>query len=57
MTCIAFILSPTSIKSMATFMLSHNFAWSRWNFAAGSRTCVFLMRELQEMRKLVNDEM
>lgn len=38
---------------MACFALSHNFAWSRWNLAAGSRTCVFLMRELQEMRKLV----
>lgn len=39
---------------MACFALSHNFAWSRWNVSAGSRTCVFLMRELLEMRKLVN---
>lgn len=38
---------------MSCFALSHNFSWSRWNMAAGSRTCVFLMRELQEMRKLV----
>lgn len=38
---------------MSCFALSNNFAWSRWNFAAGSRTCVFLMRELLEMRKLV----
>lgn len=41
---------------MSCFALSHNFAWSRWNFAAGSRTCVYLMRELIEMRKLVNIE-
>lgn len=39
---------------MASFGLSMNFSWSRWNFGAGSRTCVFLMRELLEMRKLVN---
>lgn len=38
---------------ISCFALSHNFAWSRWNFAAGSRTCVYLMRELIELRKLV----
>lgn len=38
---------------MAYFCSSHNFAWSRWNSQAGSRTAIFLMRELIEHRKLV----
>jgi cancer susceptibility candidate protein 1 len=41
---------------ISMFVSSHSFAWSRWNFAAGSRTAVFLMRELMENRKLVGWE-
>lgn len=41
-------------ESISCFALSHNFAWSRWNVGSGSRTSVFLMRELIEHRKLVN---
>lgn len=41
-------------ECMCFFALSHNFAWSRWNVVAGSRTAVFLMRELLEHRKLVS---
>lgn len=38
---------------MAYFISSHNFAWSRWNHQAGSRTAIIQMRELIEHRKLV----
>ncbi|CAO1434353.1 unnamed protein product [Diamesa hyperborea] len=41
-------------ESISCFALSHNFAWSRWNVGSGSRTSVFLMRELIEHRKLPN---
>lgn len=33
---------------------THNFSWSRWNQHMGSRTCVLLMREIIEHRKLVS---
>lgn len=33
---------------------THNFSWSRWNQHAGSRTCVLLVREVLEHRKLVS---
>lgn len=51
-----YVMEMHIYSCIACFALSHNFAWSRWNFAAGSRTSVFLMRELLEMRKLVNIE-
>lgn len=51
-----YVMEMHIYSCMASFALSVNFSWSRWNFAAGSRTCVFLMRELLEMRKLVNIE-
>lgn len=51
-----YVMEMHIYSCMSCFALSHNFAWSRWNFAAGSRTCVLLMRELLEMRKLVNIE-
>ena len=43
-------------ESISCFALSHNFAWSRWNIGSGSRTSVFLMRELIEHRKLVKQK-
>lgn len=49
-----YVMEMHIYSCMASFALSVNFSWSRWNFAAGSRTCVFLMRELLEMRKLVS---
>jgi len=49
-----YVMEMHIYASMACFAMSHNFAWSRWNFAAGSRTSVFLMRELIELRKLVS---
>ncbi|CRK91757.1 CLUMA_CG005391, isoform A [Clunio marinus] len=49
-----YVMEMHIYQCMACFALSHNFSWSRWNFAAGSRTCVFLMRELLESRKLPN---
>lgn len=49
-----YVMEMHIYSCISCFALSHNFSWSRWNFVAGSRTCVFLMRELQEMRKLVN---
>lgn len=51
-----YVMEMHIYSCMTCFALSHNFAWSRWNLAAGSRTAVFLMRELMEMRKLVNIE-
>lgn len=51
-----YVMEMHIYSCMSCFALTHNFAWSRWNFTAGSRTCVFLMRELLEMRKLVNIE-
>lgn len=32
---------------------THNFSWSRWNQHVGSRSCVLLIREVIEHRKLV----
>lgn len=40
-------------RCMAAIALTHNFAWSRWNFNAGRRSCVMLIREMLENRKLV----
>lgn len=51
-----YVMEMHIYSCLSCFALSHNFSWSRWNFAAGSRTCVLLMRELLEMRKLVNIE-
>ena len=34
------------------FALSHSFGWSRWNLMAGGRTCVILMREILEHRRV-----
>lgn len=51
-----FIMEMHIYLCMAYFASSHNFAWSRWNTQAGSRTAIFLMRELVENRKLVNCE-
>lgn len=48
-----FVMEMHVYHCMAYFCSSHNFAWSRWNSQAGSRTAVFLMRELIENRKLV----
>lgn len=49
-----YVMEMHIYSSMACFALSHNFAWSRWNSTAGSRTCILLMRELIEHRKLPN---
>lgn len=38
---------------MGTLALTHNFTWSRWNLLAGRRSCILLMREIIENRKLV----
>lgn len=48
-----YVMEMHIYSCMAYFASSHNFAWSRWNFQAGSRTAIFLMRELLEHRKLV----
>lgn len=37
---------------IGTMVATHNFAWSRWNVHGGSRTCVILMREIIEHRKM-----
>lgn len=52
-----YVMEMHIYRCLSCFALSHNFSWSRWNLAAGSRTCILLMRELLEMRKLVNIEM
>jgi cancer susceptibility candidate protein 1 len=49
-----YIMETHVYTCMAYFVASHNFAWSRWNHQAGSRTAVFQMRELIEHRKLVS---
>lgn len=51
-----FVMEMHVYLCMAYFASSHNFAWSRWNSQAGSRTAIFLMRELIENRKLVNGD-
>lgn len=50
-----FVMEMHVYHCIAYFCSSHNFAWSRWNSQAGSRTAIFLMRELIENRKLVNE--
>jgi cancer susceptibility candidate protein 1 len=50
-----FVMEMHIYNCMAYFASSHNFAWSRWNSQAGSRTAILLMRELIEHRKLVNE--
>lgn len=50
-----YVMEMHIYSCMAYFASSHNFAWSRWNFQAGSRTAIFLMRELLEHRKLVKE--
>lgn len=40
-------------RCMAALGHSHNFAWSRWNLTVGRRSCVLLMREILENRKVV----
>lgn len=40
-------------ECMGSLALTHNFSWSRWNLLSGSRTCVLLMRELVENKKIV----
>lgn len=50
-----YVMEMHIYSCMSCFAMSHNFSWSRWNYTAGSRTCVFLMRELIEMRKLVSE--
>lgn len=39
---------------MGSLALTHNFTWSRWNLLSGRRSCILLMREMIENRKLVN---
>lgn len=38
---------------MGSLALTHNFTWSRWNLLSGRRSCILLMREMIENRKLV----
>lgn len=52
-----YVMEMHIYSCMAYFASSHNFAWSRWNFQAGSRTAIFLMRELLEHRKLVKKKL
>lgn len=40
---------------MGELGLTHNFSWSRWNLLSGCRTCVLLIREIIEHRKVVSD--
>lgn len=39
---------------MGDLALTHNFTWSRWNLLSGRRSCILLMREIIENRKVVS---
>lgn len=48
-----YVMESHLYDCMAAIALTHNFTWSRWNFMAGRRSCVLLMREIVENRKTV----
>lgn len=49
-----FVMESHLYKCMGDLALTHNFSWSRWNLLSGRRSCILLMRELIENRKIVS---